>query len=531
VAGKVTMFYTGLDIGTSSIKFVRLKKAKNTYIVVDYGCQDFPFNYQQAEDGRSDIKAALVTEELKKLNQKYHFNKDFLITAVSRHATIVKNVFLPSDDREEIKNMINFEMEKQIPFPVDKGITDYVILNYCAFNKTEVHQSEVCLLATKTETVSRHMALLKAAGLEPGVILLNSLAVAQASVKDWQKKKKDNTVYAIINIGNQFTDIDLIHKGELISGRSINLGGMNLSLLIESRLHVDYNEAETIKRGISEETLEAQIISGLKEIADEWKKDLAEEIKVSLNLFKKERQNLEINDIILAGGGSKLYGLQAYLIQNLKMNVEYADPFVGLEPVVPRENAYLYSVSAGLALFGDRSISRLNFIPGDIQEKQQKKKMRRKILVYGGVIAFIIGLVTATSFERVARYQLEINKLNDQIKKIEPLIQETKLMKEQMDEQRQAIGGSVSPLDVMREISVLCPANVYLTNFSYEKGGVTEIKGRTLSHSDVSKFSTALDKSPYFTKIEIKRSESTTYGKTNLVDFEISCYPKDYTKK
>ncbi|MFH1239422.1 MAG: type IV pilus assembly protein PilM [bacterium] len=525
------MFYTGLDIGTSSIKFVRLKKAKNAYVVVDYLYQNLPFTSQTAEEGKSDIKTVLIIEELKKLNQKYRFNKDFLITSVSRHAAIIKTVFLPSEDPLEIENMVTFEMEKQIPFPVDKGITDYIIMRNDTFNQTETSQTEVCLLATKGETISRLLALLKAAGLEPNIISVNSLALAVASIKDRQRKKKDDAVYALIDIGNQFTDINLVYKGEVISGRSINLGGMNLSLAIQSKLHVDYTEAETIKRGISEETLEGQIISGLKDIAEEWKKDLSEEIKVSLNLFRKERQNLIVNDILLTGGGSKLYGLQAYLIQNLKMKVEYVNPFIGLDLGAPKEDNYLFSIPVGLALSSDRNVSRVNFIPRDIQDKQEKKKRRRKIIVYAGAAALLLAVVLVSSFNRVARYQLEINKVNEQIKTIEPLIKDTKTMKEQMDELRQALGGSLSSLDMLREVSVHCPSNVYLVGFSYEKGGTAEIKGRTLSHSDVSKFSTALDKSPYFTKVEIKRSESTSYGKINLVDFEISCYPKDYSEK
>ncbi len=521
------MLYTGLDIGTGAIKFVKLKRTSNKYILLDYFYKELSFTSQTREEEKYDI----IIQELKKINQTFKLDRTFLITAIPRYAVIIKDVFFPSKDPQEIKNMIQFEIEKQIPFPIEKAVSDYLIINNNIFNEEGQTQTEVCLIATKNETINRHLEILKAARLEPNVVSVSSLALTKALVDDWQSKGKEATPYVIINIGNQFTEVNLVYNNDLISSRSINSGGMHLSAAIQSVLSVDYMESEKLKREINEDVLPPEQISRLENIREEWLRELTNEIKLSLDLFRKERKGLEIKDILLTGGTSQLNGLKNYIAQNLNMNVEWANPLADVEGTIPQKELQMFSVSLGLALRDKSNLSGVNIIPKEIQKNQNSKKKRQKSVVYITLIIVIIGFILGIKFNKIARAKMELNKINQKIMNIDPLIREVKIMKEQMDKLRKSIIGSTSPLDILREVTVVCPANIYLTNFSYEKDNITELKGRTLSHSDVSKFSIALGESPYFGKVEIKRSEANTYSGINLVDFEIVCYSEGYVRK
>ncbi len=512
------MLYTGLDIGTGAIKFVRLKKSRDKYTLVDYFCQELSFTPEISQEEKSEI----IIQELKKLNQRFNLHKDFLATAMPRHAAIIKTVFLPSDEEQEIRNMVNFEMEKQIPFPIDKAVTDYIIINN-ADNTTKqenINQTEVHLFAVKEETIMQHLEILRTAGLEPDVVSVTSVALAKTLCGDEQK----DTVYAVIDIGDQFSEINLIYKTDLIASRSINLGGMNLSKSIQKEFKMDYLQAQELKKQQGKE------VQDIEHIKKEWFKTLAREIKISLDLFKKERNNLELNHILLTGGGSKLKGLKGYLSKNLKMEVEYAELLPDIEHSIPQEDIPLFSVPVGLAFNCISGMSGINLVPREIQQKQNRKKKRKKILAYSGIALILAGFILAISFNKIIRGQIALNKINQKMEEIHPMIKEVKTMKDQMEKLRESIIGSVVSLDILREITVRCPDNVYLTSFSYEKDKLTNIKGRTKSHSDVSKFSIALGKSPYFGRIEIKRSELGNYDKIELVDFEITCYSKNYTR-
>ena len=68
------------------------------------------------------------------------------------------------------------------------------------------------------------------------------------------------------------------------------------------------------------------------------------------------------------------------------------------------------------------------------------------------------------------------------------------------------------PVRVLDDLNTALPADVWLRSV-VERGGIFEIKGRALSNDSVSAFLVNLDKSDYFSEVELKSSTQMYYSK------------------
>ncbi len=66
------------------------------------------------------------------------------------------------------------------------------------------------------------------------------------------------------------------------------------------------------------------------------------------------------------------------------------------------------------------------------------------------------------------------------------------------------------------------PPQIYLALYTYEEDRV-DLKGTATVLSDVFKFVTILENSPYFQNVEVRYATKRKIGDQELVDFEISC--------
>jgi type IV pilus assembly protein PilM len=138
-----------------------------------------------------------------------------------------------------------------------------------------------------------------------------------------------------------------LSNGEPYFTRDISIGGFDITKSIAQELKMDLEEAEKYKR-------EREVnIPSVTSILDE----LVMEIQRSFDYFKSAYLNVEINRIVLSGGGAKYKNLDRILSQKLHIPITFANPFrkiqfdsVKFPPDYLQEISLLASVCTGLAL-------------------------------------------------------------------------------------------------------------------------------------------------------------------------------------
>src|SRR5215510_15658121 len=115
----------GIDIGTHSIKVVRLKPKGQGYQLLNFGIM--PLRPETRVDGNI-ADADAVVKAIRNLMQMEKIKAKEVATAVSGQSVIVKRIRLPQMTEEELQEAMQGEAELHIPFEMADVNLDFQIL-------------------------------------------------------------------------------------------------------------------------------------------------------------------------------------------------------------------------------------------------------------------------------------------------------------------------------------------------------------------------------------------------------------------
>ena len=242
---KISLFKTlgkvkavlGLDVGTSSIKAILLKMTKEEVELANAGMVELHLDPTIA----NKEKRAKVIEGIKRLLEENQIKTREVVVAVPGQSVIVRHLKLPSGVRAKLDQVIKFEAQNQIPFPLDKVGMDYQALP----GKAE-EEVKVILVAMKKELIADRLALIEEAELRCETIDISSLAIYNAL--RFKRPSQEAEVVALINVGAATTDISIHRDGVLEFTRSAPVAGNDLTEAIQTKLGVSFSEAEKLKK-------------------------------------------------------------------------------------------------------------------------------------------------------------------------------------------------------------------------------------------------------------------------------------------
>jgi len=298
----------GLDIGSYSIKAIQLAKEDSSrYRVVSLRVTEIE---KESENPHEAIITA-IKNSLEGVNPK----KTRLVTSLGGSSVLIKQVTFPSSSPKEIESSLKWEAPQYIPLPLDKIELKFQIRRVNEDGKS----SEVLLVAVDKGALQRQLEFLKSAGVEPQIIDVNPLALANAFLT-FSSKDEDKNV-AMIDIGASSTIITIFRKGGFFFSRDISIGGDRFTREIQKTYRLEYLQAERFKK---KEEVDLNLI---KTVLDQ----LLLEIRQSLLFFDTRTGHQGYEEIIITGGGARLPGLISYLEKNLNLPIISFNPLSNLK--------------------------------------------------------------------------------------------------------------------------------------------------------------------------------------------------------
>lgn len=321
----------GIDIGFHSIKLVHLKKIHNGFKLLNFEIKPTitPGQDYTPSDLSNTRHAPVLAEMLSTLKIKPKRIKQLVTSVGGDHLSIkqIKTIFLPE---EELESALFFEAKKHLPISGSDMILDFQVLDV----EERTNNMNIILVATTKEHLNNHSDILEAAGLTPGVIDAEPLALTNSLLFN---ALIEEGVYIILNIGAHKTNMVIYGPKAKFFSRDFAWGGYFFTKDIMKRKKMTFEEAEKYKfeYGITETTAtEKAAGTGLStlEITDKaTEEQIALEVKRSLRYYVKEAGNSDFRKVLLVGGTAKLKGLPEYLTEQLNIPTEVFNPFVSLE--------------------------------------------------------------------------------------------------------------------------------------------------------------------------------------------------------
>ena len=358
----------GIDIGSSAIKIVQLKKKNGQAVLETYGELALgPYaglGVGQAVVLASDKLAQALTDLMKEKEVNITTKKCGI--SIPFASSLMSVIEMPDVSAKQLAVMVPLEARKYIPVPVSEVMLDWSVIPKSEIREgdsseyattaervatdqgtgtqTTLPKVDVLIVAIHNETVVRYQDIVARSALEAGFFEIEIFSTMRAVLDETLRP------VMIMDMGAASTKLYVIERGVIRSSHTINRGSQDITLTISKSLGLSMERAEVIKRQVGvmgeNKNLTDIIILTLDYI-------FAEVNNVLLSFEKKH--NKTISKVILVGGGSILKGLADLAKNNFKTDAVLADPFskvnapAFLENIL-KETGPEFAVAIGLAL-------------------------------------------------------------------------------------------------------------------------------------------------------------------------------------
>jgi type IV pilus assembly protein PilM len=333
----------GLDIGSGFIKLVVVDHSTPEPEIVRVATS--PLVADAIVEGEV-MDPVLVASTIRALVESAGLKRPAIVAAVGGHDVIIKKIQMDRMAERDAREVIRWEAQQHVPFDMENVQLDFQILDPDGSEP----QMSVLLAAAKRELIETRLALLADAGLDAVVIDVDAFALHNA----FERNYPDSTggLVALVNVGHETTNLDLIHDGAPVLVRDIPFGVRRLREALQRERGFTAEEAEQVIQGKGDAT-------ELKGFVADRVDELAIGIERAAAFVTAQAGGRGIGRIFLSGGGACVPGLVEALGHRLSTRTERANPLerVPVRPEVTQsvplnELAPLLMLSVGLALRG-----------------------------------------------------------------------------------------------------------------------------------------------------------------------------------
>jgi type IV pilus assembly protein PilM len=347
----------GIDIGSSCIKVVQLKKKGGKAVLETYG-EVTTGPYNNIDQGRATVlDVEKISEALKDLLKESNTTSVKSGISISIGSSLILFIKLPTTDERRLYEMVPIEARKYVPVPISEVSLDWwpIPKDESIFSEFQNGQrmnvddktTEVLLVVIHNDALTKNKEIQRLSKLETSFseieIFSNMRSVIEPSTSPQM----------IMDFGAGSTKVFIVERGILRASHVINKGSQDITISISKSMNIPFDEAEKIKRenGIVGSDSLSTNVSNISFVTVDY--ILSETSRLLMNYYKKTGKKVE--RIVLTGGGAMLKGLMEKAQNTFEIQVEIADPFSKVEypaflSEVLKTAGPEFSVAIGLAI-------------------------------------------------------------------------------------------------------------------------------------------------------------------------------------
>jgi len=335
----------GLDIGSSALKAVELKKSGRDIVVDRLGMEALA--PEILVEG-AIVDTGAVSNAIVKMFNDQKIKTRNVATSVSGHSVIVKRLSMAPMTEAELAEAVQMEASQHIPFDIAEVNLDHQTLS----ESTASGNMDVLLVAAKRDKILNYTNVLNLAGKTPSIVDIDAFALQNTF--EYNYDPAGNQTVALLNIGASVMNINIVRGRIPLFTRDVSIGGNQYTDSLQKELDLSFEDAERVKMGksvpgVSDEA-RLPVLKSVSEL-------IILEIQKTFDFFRATAAGEHIQKIYLAGGSAKVPGLLELLKQEFSLAVEELNPFrkilydaAGPYGELVQENSPRLAVAVGLAL-------------------------------------------------------------------------------------------------------------------------------------------------------------------------------------
>ena len=395
----------GVDLGSTALKVVELRGTWKGFEVVKTAERRLP------TDTGVPCPPEETAQALSELLSAHAMKPTHVVSAIPAQATFVRNLPLPFRDPRKIREVLKFEIEPHIPYPVED-----VIVDFAKIRNLDTGGCEVLAAAVSKKVMVDHLHIFDLAGLVPEVVDWEIFGELNSYLA-WRPLVASGPV-ALINLGASKTTVKIIQDGSIRFTRSIVRGGNALSESIRQRLTLTSAQAEAMK--LSDRDRDRASIA---DTIETWLGMLAKEIDHTLMAYNMRAGEEPVQEIVLLGGGAGLPEAVPFFEAHYGLPTTQFDMDQRLFPPSPMSLQPLASLIMPVALgLASRQLTRkalgLDFRQEEFALHKSYDEVRGQLLSLGGMVALLVGLSLFDLYYHLRTKETQYAALQQQVESI-----------------------------------------------------------------------------------------------------------------
>jgi type IV pilus assembly protein PilM len=448
----------GLDIGSDSIKAVLLRRRGSRTQVLHAGSVPLEALGHLEDSPRKLTKEAMI---IRHLLRRLGIRGVPARIGVAGRKSIIRYTRVPPAPAWRLKMLIAYEIEGDTENAGRDLAYDFRLLDL----PTSEVEFTVMMAMAKNELVEDQCAILREAGCGIDNVTLSPLALFNTGLHNRGGRQEDDKTTLLVDIGSENMNLVVQRNGRLLFARNISPAGRAFTQAVQDELRLSFEEAERLKceqgrlllggearstddtqvsatpdapteigpaaeaeapdhiamgrmllpdDGPALNTSEPDPTAALSEAMLPVAGRLASAIQSSLMYCRAQTRltDLDIDEIMLTGGGSRLPGLRQAIGRRLGIPVVPADPLKGfdLTPLRREEREHLESHAETFATALGLAVSRLepeavNFslLPRRIKERRRFLNRTLYLWLTGAAMLAAVAVLGYSSWRHTER--------------------------------------------------------------------------------------------------------------------------------
>ena len=424
--------FLAVDFGAANLKLAEfeLNEAGNL-LLKQYG-----FKSLGQEGAQEATREAAMIKALQELLSEHSVaSKNINICAPGFH-TFSKFVKLPPVDTSKVTQIIQYEAQQNVPFPLEEVVWDYQILG-----ATATGELEVLLVAIKSDIVEGLFRAAETAGLRLQLVDVSPAALCNAFRYNYGDLEGCTM---LLDIGAKTSNLLFFEKGSVYS-RGINIGANSITQDFAKEARLSFPDAERLKidegfvsLGGAYEEPDSAHQAAISKIARQVMTRLHIQVNQTVQFYRGQQGGSAPQRLFLSGGAAIMPYTAQFFSEKLNVPVEYFNPFrnVQIDPSLHLEELAKVAHSLGEVVgLGLRNLAHcpieLNLMPKS-SLKRQELSQKKPYFVAAALCLVLVVWAVGWFYDKVATEKSKA--LATLTEKVGPLQRNSSSLKKENDE-------------------------------------------------------------------------------------------------
>ncbi len=424
-----TKSFLCLDFGAGSLKIAEFEPNENgTLRLKDFGLR--PLGFEGSQDAARERVILKAIQEL--FAERAFGSKNINVCAPGFHV-FSKFVKLPPVDTSKVTQIIQYEAQQNVPFPLEEVVWDYQILG-----TAPTGELEVLLVAIKSDVVEGLFRTADAAGLRVQLVDVSPAALCNAFRYNYGDLEGCTM---LLDIGAKTSNLLFFEKGKVYS-RGINIGANSITQDFAAESKLKFPEAERLKieqgfvsLGGAYEEPENPQQAAISKIARQVMTRLHIQVNQTIQFYRGQQGGSAPQRLFLAGGASVMPYTAQFFAEKLNIAVEYFNPFrniqidsaLNLEELAGVAHSFGEVVGLGLRNVAQCPVE-MNLMPKTFLKRQQFNQKKPYFIATVFSLVLVV-FAYGWFYSRVAKIKGEA--LENINRKVTPLADTEKLLQKE----------------------------------------------------------------------------------------------------